>query len=80
MHTCKGYASEYLKRCNKESKSNDNINKEVYTKLVELERRLGTKASEQLFWCLEYTTRWDIIKVSTFLQIKDLKIIIGYRL
>ena len=80
MHTCKGYASEYLERCNKESKSNDNINKEVYTKLVELDERLGTKASDQLYECLFRTTRWDIIKVLKFLQIKDLKNIIGYRL
>ena len=62
MNTCKDFAEEYLERCNKESKSNDNINKEVYTKLVELETRLGRKASEQLFWCLCYTTRSDIIK------------------
>ena len=67
MHTCKGYASEYLKRCNKESKSNDKINKEVYTKLVELEKRLGKKASKQLFLCLYNTTRSDIIKVGGFL-------------
>ena len=67
MNTCKDYANEYLERCNKESKSNDKINKEVYTKLVELDTRLGTKASKQLFWCLENTTRSDIIKVGGFL-------------
>ena len=67
MHTCKNYASEYLDRCNKESKSNDNINKEIYTKLVELEKRLGKKASEQLYECLKNTTRSDIIKVGGFL-------------
>ena len=62
-----GFANVYLWRCNKESKSNDKINKEVYTKLVELEKRLGKKASKQLFWCLRYTTRSDIIKVGGFL-------------
>ena len=62
-----GFANVYLWRCNKESKSNDNINKEIYTKLVELEKRLGTKASEQLYECLENTTRSDIIKVGGFL-------------
>ena len=55
-------------RCNKESKSNDKINKEVYTKLVELETRLGKKASEQLYECLWNTTRSDIIKVGSFLN------------
>ena len=74
MNTCKKFACHYLERCNKESKSNDKINKEVYTKLVELEKRLGTKASEQLYECLRYTTRSDIIKVGGFLVgMKDLK-------
>ena len=67
MNTCQDFAWLYLRRCNEESKSNDKINKEVYTKLVELETRLGTKASEQLYECLRYTTRSDIIKVGGFL-------------
>ena len=67
MNTCQDFARDYLRRCNEESKSNDKINKEVYTKLVELEKRLGKKASEQLFWCLRHTTRSDIIKVGGFL-------------
>ena len=50
---------------------NDVIDKEVYSKLVELDTRLGTTASEQLFWCLKKTTRSDIIKVERFLRMKD---------
>ena len=70
MNTCKNFAWLYLRRCDEESnydyqKSNDKINKEVYTKLVELEKRLGKKASEQLYECLKNTTRSDIIKVRT---------------
>ena len=57
-----GFANDYLERCYRKSKSNDKINKEVYTKLVELDKRLGTKASDQLYECLKYTTRSDIIK------------------
>ena len=61
-----GYAEQYLDRCKTESKS-DNINYiidiRVFSKLVELDSKLGTLAVEQLFWCLIYTTRWDIIKV-----------------
>ena len=53
----------YLRRCNKESKSDDEIDKELYAELVELDTRLGTRASEQLYKCLFYTTRSDIIKV-----------------
>ena len=72
MNYCYNFAAEYLERCNEESnyddqKSNDKINKEVYTKLVELEKRLGKKASEQLYNCLYYTTRSDLIKVGGFL-------------
>ena len=58
-----GFAEVYLWRSNEESKSNDEIDKEVYSKLVELDTRLGTTASEQLFSCLHYSNRWDIIKV-----------------
>ena len=67
MNTGRYFAVNYLERCNEESKSNDKINKEVYTKLVELEKRLGKKASKQLFLCLYNTTRSDIIKVGGFL-------------
>ena len=62
-----GFAALYLNQCNKEAKSNDEIDKEVYSKLVELDTRLGTTASEQLYWCLLNTTRSDIIKVEHFL-------------
>jgi len=58
-----GFAQVYLDRCGKKSQSDDNIDVQVYEKLVELDTRLGTTASEQLFACLTYTTRWDIIKV-----------------
>ena len=53
----------YLRRCNRESKSHDEIDKELYAELVKLDTRLGTKVSKQLYKCLEYTTRLDIIKV-----------------
>ena len=66
-----GFANVYLWRCNKESKSDDKIDKEFYNELVELDTRLGTTASEQLFKCLEKTTRSDIIKVEHFLRMKD---------
>jgi len=49
-----GFAHVYLWRCNKESKSDDQIDKEIYTKLVELDTRLGTTATEQLFWRVSY--------------------------
>ena len=58
-----GFASFYLGRCEEKSKTGEQIDKEIYAKLIKLDERLGTKASEQLFDCLWRTTRWDIIKV-----------------
>ena len=36
-----GFGHIYLKRCDKESKEGDKIDVEVYSKLVELDERLG---------------------------------------
>ena len=58
-----GFANVYLQQCTNESKSDDKIDKEFYNELVELDTRLGTTSSEQLFWCLYYTLNLDIIKV-----------------
>ena len=58
-----GFAQLYLRRCNKESMKDDGIDIQVYTKLVELDSKLGTTASEQLARCLQFTTRSDVIKV-----------------
>ena len=52
-----GFASVYLAGCN------DVIDKAVYTKLIELDTRLGTTATEQLLGCLQFTLNLDIIKV-----------------
>ena len=57
-----GFASKYLERFDKESKSDREIDREIYSKLVQLDSRLGTKASDQLYKCLSHTTRSDIIK------------------
>ena len=58
-----GFAEVYLERCNEESKPNDEIDKKMYTKLVELDTRLGTTASEQLYGSICHTLNLDIIKV-----------------
>ena len=55
-----GFAAVYLYRCEKDNKI---IDVNVYKKLVELDTKLGTPSSEQLFVCLSNTTRWDLIKV-----------------
>ena len=57
-----GFASKYLERFDEESKSDREIDREIYSKLVQLDSRLGTKAIDQLYKCLSRTTRSDIIK------------------
>ena len=66
-----GFAEVYLYRCDKESKSENIADVQLYTKLVELDTRLGTTAGRQLFGCLYQTTRWDIIKVLFFYLDRD---------
>ena len=58
-----GFAQEYLGRCEMKSNSEDEIDVKVYDKLVALDTKLGTTAAEQLFDCLVYTLRLDVIKV-----------------
>ena len=36
-----GFAEVYLKKCNEESESNNEIDKELYAELVKLDTRLG---------------------------------------
>ena len=58
-----GFAQVYLHRCFVESKTGDKIDIDVYIRLIELDKKLGTSTSEQLYCCLLKTTRLDIIKV-----------------
>ena len=67
-----GYANVYLRRCNRESKSNDEIDKELYAELVKLDTRLGTLPSKQLFMCVFLTLDLKITKVCFQLKIKVL--------
>ena len=75
-----GFAHVYLERCNKESKTGDKIDVEVYARLFELDTKLGTRSSEQLFWCLLLTTRWDIIKVEIKTRNEVVNLILDDRL
>ena len=74
-----GFADVYLQRCNKESKTGDKVDVELYARLVALDTKLGTSSSEQLFYCLRKTTRWDVIKVRSYYLNLSLKIILDYR-
>lgn len=57
-----GFAELYLHRCNQESKS-DEADPEIYNKLIDLDKKLGTSALQQLSRCLLHTCRREIIEV-----------------
>ena len=76
----RGYAEYYLRKCKNDSTMINEADSTVYQKLVDIDSTLGTELYDQLYECLYQTTRWDIIKVLKFLQIKNLKMILGYRL
>ena len=59
-----GFAALYLERCDEETKEADEIDIELYARLVELDAKVETSSSEQLFECLLFTSRWEIIKVN----------------
>ena len=58
-----GFANIYLEQFKKESKSNNRMDKHLYTQLIALDIKLGNPPSKQLFECLRMTTRPDIVKV-----------------
>ena len=64
-----GFGHFYYKRL-KESKPEDEIDEEVYSKFVKLDTRSGTSPSEQLFLSVFLTLDLEIIKVCFQLKIK----------
>ena len=58
-----GYADYYLVKSWNQSKLINEADATVYQRLVEIDTTLGTELFLQLWCCLCWTTRWDIIKV-----------------
>ena len=56
------------------SKPEDEIDGEVYSKLVKLDTRFGTSPSEQLFMCIYHTLDPDNIEVCFQLKLKLFKL------
>jgi len=73
------FADLYLARCKQQSKLDDEIDVRVYSKLVELDLKLGTTPSALLCHCLCFTLRSDIIKVHFFDLTNVLNDISNYR-
>ena len=60
-----GYAHYYLYKWNKSNKINE-ADVSIYRQLVDIDSKLGTNDSLQLYSCLDQTTRLDLIKVESF--------------
>ena len=58
-----GYANYYLKKCWDESELKNKADVTIYKQLLEIDAKLGTTQSEQLFWCVFYSLRMDLIEV-----------------
>ena len=58
-----GYAQYYLQGCWNESEFKNKADVTIYMQLLEIDSKLGTNQSEQLFQCVFHSLRMDLIKV-----------------
>ena len=58
-----GYANYYLQECWDESELKNKADVTIYKQLLEIDSKLGTTQSEQLFECVFHSLRMDLIKV-----------------
>ena len=58
-----GYANYYLKACWNDSELTNKADVEIYKQLLEIDSKLGTTQSDQLFECVFHSLRIDLIKV-----------------
>ena len=62
-HGFVGYAHYYLQECWNESELKNKADVTIYKQLLEIDSKLGTTQSEQLFGCVFHSVRMDLIKV-----------------
>ena len=58
-----GYASYYLRQCFDESELLNKADVTIYKQLLEIDSSLRTTQVEQLFCCVFWSVRMDLIKV-----------------
>ena len=59
-----GYAHYYLQVCYDDSELINKAKIEIYKELLEIDAKLGTTQTEQIFWCVYNSVRVDLIKVT----------------
>ena len=58
-----GYGNYYLRECWDKSELKNKADVTIYKQFLEIDSKLGTTQSEQLFWYVFYSLRRDLIKV-----------------
>ena len=58
-----GFANYYLQECYDESELKNKADITIYKQLLEIDSKLGTTQTEQLFKCVFHSVRMDLIKV-----------------
>ena len=58
-----GYANYYLRRCYDESELVNKADVTICKQLLEIDSKLGTTQTEQIFQCVFQSVRMDLIKV-----------------
>ena len=58
-----GYAHSYLQECWNKSELKNKADVTIYKQLLEIDAKLGTTQSEQLFKCVFFSLRMDLIQV-----------------
>ena len=72
-----GYASNYLSQCWDKSDLKNKADVKIYKQLLEIDSKLGTTQSEQLFECLFNSLRMDLIKVLIYFRDFGIQNILG---
>ena len=73
-----GYADYYLQVCWNQSELKNKADVTVYKQLLDIDSKLGTTQSEQLFECFFNSLRMDIIKVLIYFLVFGIQIILDY--
>ena len=68
-----GYANYYSRKCYDFHDLKNKAETEVYKELLEIDAKLGTTQTEQLFGCVANSLRMDLIKVIVIFDVLDLR-------
>ena len=58
-----GFANYYIDQCWDKTELVNRADINIYKELITIDEKLGTKMTEQLFWCVFYSNRMDLFKV-----------------